>query len=50
MVEGCCILKPVAATHFLDLAKDLAECVDWLTLTGQLVLRTHCAIPIHMQF
>ncbi len=42
----CCVRKPVAAVHFLDLAPGPAEGVDWLTLTGQLVLRTHSVIPI----
>ncbi len=38
----CCVRKPVATAHCLDLAQGLAECVDWLTLSGQLHLRTLC--------
>ncbi len=42
-VEGkCCVRKPVAASHILDLAQGPTERVDWLTLARQLVLRTHC--------
>ncbi len=39
---GCCVRKQVAAVHCLDLALGPAEYVDWLTLAGQLVLRTLC--------
>ncbi len=32
LILKCCVRKPVAAAHFLDLALDPAECVDLLTI------------------
>ncbi len=43
----CYTLKPMAATHLLDLVQGPAECVDWLILAGQQIVLRAQHIRIH---